>query len=83
MPDSNLTRETLIEANFSAYEMLRTLAADADTATMAEPHPVELLNGTAIETNGQLLAHMLTSHVGFHLAQLSSCRRERGIAALF
>ena len=82
-PDASLTREALIAANTSAYETLRTLAANADAAAMAQPHPVELLHGTAIETNGQLLAHILTSHIGFHLAQLSSCRRERGIAALF
>lgn len=82
-PDASLMREALIAANMSAYETLRTLAANADAAAMAQPHPIELLHGTAIETNGQLLAHILTSHVGFHLAQLSSCRRERGIAALF
>lgn len=82
-PDTSLTCESLINANTSAYETLRTLAANADAAAMAQPHQVELLHGTAIETNGQLLAHILTSHVGFHLAQLSSCRRERGIAALF
>lgn len=82
-PDASLTREALIAANTSAYETLRTLAANADAAAMAQPHPIELLHGTAIETNGQLLAHILTSHVGFHLAQLSSCRREHGQVALF
>lgn len=83
MPDSSLKRDSLIEANREAYATLRTLAANADPAAMAEPHQVELLKGSAIETNGQLLAHILTSHVGFHLAQLSSCRRELGQAALF
>jgi len=82
-PNAGLTREALIAANTSAYDTLRTLAVNADAAAMAQPHPIELLHGTAIETNGQLLAHLLTSHVGFHLAQLSSCRRERGQSALF
>lgn len=82
-PDPALTRDTLITANISAYETLRSLAAKATPADMDQPHPVELLHGTPIQTVRHLITLMLTNHFGFHLAQLSSCRRERGNAALF
>ena len=45
---------------------------------MRAPHAVKVLEGTPIETLGQCISHLLTSHFGFHLSQLSSCRPRGG-----
>jgi hypothetical protein len=42
-----------------------------------------LFDNTPIETFGHCVTLMLTSHFGFHLAQLSSCRRTAGHPPLF
>jgi len=82
-PDASLTRDALIAANISAYETLRTLAADAKPEDVAQPHGIELFDGSPIQTVSHAISLLLTNHFGFHLAQLSSCRRERGEVALF
>ena len=81
--DGTLTLKSLIEANTEGYAQLRAMAAGADPQRMQQPHGAELLRGTAIQTVGQLITHLLTSHFGFHQAQLSSCRRASGHQALF
>ncbi len=42
------------------------------------PHAIELLKTTVLKTNGDVLAHLMTTHESFHLAQLSACRRKAG-----
>ena len=82
-PDAALTREALIAANTSAYETLRALASKAKPEDVAKPHGIELFDGSPIQTASHAISLLLTNHFGFHLAQLSSCRRERGEVALF
>ena len=43
-----------------------------------QPHSVEILKPTVLKTNGDVLAHLLTTHPMFHIAQLSACRRKTG-----
>lgn len=81
--DGSLPKSQLVDAVISSYRQLRELAAQADPQRMEEPHGAEILKGTPIQTKGQLIAHLLTSHFGAHLSQLSSCRRAEGHAALF
>ena len=50
----------------------------ADPATMTGPQPVEFLR-PQIETVGQLLSHLLTSHIAVHLGQLTVWRRMLGM----
>jgi len=45
---------------------------------MDQPHSVQILKETPIRTNGDLLAHLMSTHQSFHLAQLSACRRKAG-----
>lgn len=47
------------------------------------PHGIRQLNGTPIVTVSELMAHLLTSHFAFHLAQLSGWRRAAGKGPLF
>lgn len=78
-----MTIPQLATAVTTAYETLRTLAAAADPEAMAHNHRIPLFRGTSIKTVGDCVTLLLTNHFGFHLAQLSSCRRAEGHAPLF
>jgi len=65
------------------YPAFAQMAREADEASLAGPHAVPLLEGTPIQTAGDLVAHLLTSHLAFHLAQLSGWRRAAGHGPLF
>jgi hypothetical protein len=82
-PAPGLTKQTLVDAVTAAYDGLQKAAAGADPEAMRAPHAVKVLEGTPIETLGQCISHLLTSHFGFHLSQLSSCRRAAGFGKLF
>ncbi len=45
---------------------------------MEQPHAVEILKPTNLKTNGDVLAHLMCTHMAFHIAQLSACRRKSG-----
>lgn len=47
------------------------------------PHKVELFRDTPIQSVGDLLGHLMTTHVATHLGQLSLWRRLQGRAPLF
>ena len=81
--DASFTRASLVRANTDAYAQFRTMAAQADAQKLQAPHGAEILKGTGIDTVGQLITHLLSSHFAAHLAQLSSCRRAEGHKALF
>jgi len=75
--------DEFLEVIEESYPVLSTSASQADPAMLQEPHGLPLLNDTAIVTKGDLIAHLLTSHFGFHLAQLSAWRRGAGFGPLF
>lgn len=77
------SKDELIAAIVDGYPKLCAAAQQAPAAPLAEPHGLELLAGTAIQTRGQLLAHLLTTHLSFHVAQLSGWRRAAGHGPLF
>lgn len=82
-PAPDLTKELLAAAVIDAYRGLRDLAAQANPEAMARNHKVPIFRGTPIQTVGDCITLLLTNHFGFHLAQLSSCRRAAGHPALF
>ncbi len=65
------------------YPKLAQLAAETSADVLNQPHGIELLNGTALVTVGDVLSHLLSSHFAFHIAQLSAWRRAAGHSALF
>ena len=67
----------------SGYPRLADECSNADDQHMNVPHGLALLDGTSIQTRGDLLTHLLTSHFSFHLAQLSHWRRASGHGPLF
>jgi len=62
----------------SEYATLCEMVAAAPPERMDQPHGVEILEGSLVETIGDLEAHLLTTHFSFHLSQLSGWRRAMG-----
>lgn len=81
--DESLTKSLMHSVVTEAYRVLRELASKADPEAMARRHHVPIFRGTSIRTLGDIVTLLLTNHFGFHLAQLSSCRRAIGHAPLF
>lgn len=73
----------MIETIRSGYPALQAAAANADPDAMQQPHQVEILKGSNLVTNADVLAHLLTTHFAMHLGQLSYWRRLQGKPALF
>lgn len=77
------SRDELVRMIVEGYPALCETAAGADPELLKKPHGVELLAGTTIETVEDIVAHLLSTHFAFHLAQLSAWRRAAGHSALF
>ena len=75
--------ETLMAAIRTSYPKLCELANNADAELLDQPHNVELLQQTVLKTVGDVIAHLISTHVTFHIAQLSAWRRAQGQAPLF
>ncbi|WP_010586612.1 DinB family protein [Schlesneria paludicola] len=82
-PEVGLTKATMVATLVENYQRLRDLAGQVDESAVARPHNIELFQGTTITTVGHCVTLVLTSHFGFHLGQLSSCRRTAGFGPLF
>lgn len=80
---SGLTLEILMPATKSSYDGLCQRFLQATPERILAPHGNPRFEGTPMKTVGDLATLLLTNHFSFHLAQLSSCRRERGFPPLF
>ena len=65
------------------YDELRSAAAAATPEMIAKPHGVPFLSGTPLETIGDVIVLLLTSHLGIHIGQMSLMRRQLGFPPLF
>ncbi|HEV3023554.1 MAG TPA: DinB family protein [Pirellulales bacterium] len=72
------TKSELMAAIENGHRRASEAAPKASAETMASPHAVELLKPTVLKTVGDVVAHLMTTHESFHLAQLSACRRKAG-----
>jgi DinB superfamily len=72
------TKAELMAAIENGHRRASQAAPGASAEAMSQPHTVELLTPTNLKTNGDVLAHLMTTHIAFHLAQLSACRRRAG-----
>lgn len=75
--------DELIEVIDQAYPRLMDLIDQTSDEVLSADHEVELLKGGAIVSVADLQAHLLTSHIAFHTAQLSGWRRAAGFGPLF
>lgn len=81
--NGHYSKAEIVSAIHETYARFESLAKNLKPESLDVPHGVELLEGSAIQTAGDLIAHLLSSHFGFHLAQLSAWRRAEGFKALF
>ncbi|MEX0676698.1 MAG: DinB family protein [Pirellulales bacterium] len=72
------TKSELLAAIENGHRRVSEAAPGASADAMNKLHNVELLKPTNLTTNGDVLAHLMTTHIAFHLAQLSACRRKAG-----
>lgn len=75
-------KDDLVQVIHTAYPKLGELLKNAPSEVLDQPHTVELLKGSSIETVADLEVHVLTTHFAFHLAQLSGWRRAAGLGPL-
>jgi hypothetical protein len=77
------TKDELIAAVTSGYSAACAASGRADPAVMARPHAAAILKDTPIRTIGDLVTHLLTTHIAFHLGQLSAWRRQMGRSPMY
>lgn len=83
-PSFPVDKQSLVSANEEGYAKLREMAVDpSNEALLKKDHGIELFAESPFEDVGDIVALLLTNHFGFHLAQLSSCRRQAGFTHLF
>lgn len=66
----------------SGYARLLELTKSATEEQLAERHGFEPLE-PVIMSKRDLMSHLLTTHLMYHLAQLSACRRSKGLGPIF
>ncbi|QDV23870.1 DinB family protein [Aureliella helgolandensis] len=82
--DASFSKDGFVDATITGYEKLQALAMDPAAGSLLElDHGFAPFANTPISNVGDFVGLLLTNHFGFHLAQLSSCRRERGHSYLF
>lgn len=82
VPQPYPTKAELIAAIENGHQRVAEASMAASEEAMSQPHPVELLKPTVLKTLGDVVSHLMCTHVAFHTAQLSACRRKSGKAAL-
>jgi DinB superfamily len=76
-------RGELIAALDIGYDRLLHAGREAAATTLDKPFEHPLFAGSTVRTLGHALTHLLTTHLAFHLGQLSAWRRQAGFPALF
>ena len=66
----------------NGYGRLLKLTKTASEELLDEKHGFEPLE-PAISNKRDLMSHLLTTHITYHLAQLSACRRAKGLSPVF
>lgn len=75
---TRFSKDEFVEGIRSDYPKLRAMLSAAPKAALEQPHGVDVLEGSLIETMADIQVHVLTTHFSFHLAQLSAWRRAAG-----
>lgn len=84
LPDPLPSKAELVSAIDSGYREIQRLAQAADPQTMAAPNPLPMpFLQQNLPTVGDLVAHLLTTHMAVHLGQLSTWRRVAGLPEVF
>lgn len=74
------SKAELLDALAAGHEHISAAAPNADPQRMEKPHPVKIaFLKSRIDSTGDLLSHLMTTHPASHLGQLSAWRRIRGM----
>lgn len=77
-PASTPTKSQLLVRITEGFAQIRDQCASADPTAMNQPHAVPFLKETPIQTAGDVLSHLMTTHLATHTGQLSFWRRAVG-----
>jgi hypothetical protein len=78
VPQPHPSKEELLTAIDKGHRRVAEAFPNANWEALEQPHAVELLKRSNLKTNADVLAHLMTTHPAFHVAQLSACRRKKG-----
>ncbi|MEO1498500.1 MAG: DinB family protein [Planctomycetota bacterium] len=76
------SKDELMTALRDTHAAVCDAVSETDLATLTERNPIGPLAKT-LPTQGDLLAHILTTHIAGHLGHLSNWRRQMGRPPLF
>lgn len=82
-PEIKPSKAELMNKLSEVYQALAGSHAAASPELLSQPHGLGFLEKTSIQTKGQLISHLLTTHFSIHLGQLSAMRRQMGLPRLF
>jgi len=83
IPPPYPTKAELLQAIERGHQHVTSAARSADPEAMAKPHGVPLFERGQLKTTGDLVALLMTAHVGVHLGELTYWRRLREYPPLF
>ncbi len=72
------SKQELVAKLNEGREQVAAAAAKADPERMSQPHNVELFKDSPVQTQGDILSHLMTTHFATHVGQLSVWRRAHG-----
>lgn len=81
--DCRPAKDGLLGRLLSNAERVLAAIPSAPAAVLDAPTRIQFFEGTAIKSNADVLAHLLTTHPALHMGQLSYWRRCTGRPALF
>lgn len=81
LPEKAPGKEELLEAFDKGAALVQAALPQAIAEEMEKEHPIDFLK-PAIFTKGNLVAHLLTTHIGGHVGQLSAWRRAAGLSSV-
>jgi uncharacterized damage-inducible protein DinB len=82
-PNPLPSKAELLEKLGKGRQTLSAAALKADPERMGERQTIEFFKDTPVQTIGDVVAHLLTTHLAIHLGQLSAWRRTHGRPPLF
>ncbi len=77
------SKDELLAALTKGHEEVISAYRQTSAETLADPHGVAFLSVTPLQTKGDLVAHLMSSHEAGHLGQLTYWRRATGRKAFF
>ena len=77
------TKAELLQVLDTGRQRILAAVKHADPAKMDELTTSDFFKDTPVKTIGDVVAHMMTSHLAFHTGQLSAWRRLQGKPYVF